>query len=151
KEPVSNWEPEALFISPLAVRIGKDGQATKLLTGGWDPVKKTGGLRVRPATGGETSVEVLKNEAGKTLLPTVITAFALPEGGDATALLLPVGFDTEGRRYELRLLAPSGTRKLTLKGFNPQQPVLIASPNGRFVAVAGFNDNRVEVYDTTGL
>ncbi len=57
------------------------------------------------------------------------------------------GRGADGRQYELRLVTPKGQPGVTLTGFHPQQPVLSASPDGRFLAVAGFKDNRVEVYD----
>ena len=145
-----NWEPKALLISPLAVRIGKDGTATELLNGGYDETRNTGGLNVRPASGGEPKTVPLKGENGRLLLPTALAAFPL-EGGDGTAMLLPVGADADGQRYELRLLTPTAERSVTLGGFHPRRPVLSASPDGRFVAVAGFKDHRVEVYPTAAF
>ena len=145
------WEAEALFISPLAVRVGKDGGATELLTGGYDRARNSGGLNARPAVGGEVTTTALAGDGGRLLLPTAIAALTIEDTGDATALLLPTGSDANGPRYDLRLLLPKAERNVALTGFNAQRPVLAASPDGRYVAVAGFKDNRVEVYDAAQL
>jgi WD40 repeat protein len=140
-------EMEGILISPLAVRPTKDGTAPEWITGGYDPKRNTGGLNVRGSTGAVTTTTL--TSGGKLLLPTAIAAFTIPGTGDSTAALLPVGRGENGQRYELRVLTPKGEASVTRDGFHPQRPVLVASPDGRFLALGGFRDNRIEVFDTT--
>jgi hypothetical protein len=142
-------DPEALRISALAVRV-KNGQVTELLNSGANPNGKTGGLQTRSVSGGAVTTTMLKSE-GRLLLPAAIAAFNVEGKGDATAVLLQVGRDATGGRYELRLLTPKGDGSVTRSGFLPQPPVMAASSNGRFLALAGFRDNHVEVVDTAAL
>jgi hypothetical protein len=58
------------------------------------------------------------------------------------------------RRAELRLLGPDDAtqRRVELTGVRAANlPVLTASGDGRFAAVGGFTDHRVEVYDVAAL
>ena len=144
----------APYNSPLAVRRDKDRAVTELLLGGYhvdaEVSKHAGLLTVRAPTGEEKSATKLPADANHLALPVGVAA-----AGDATAVLARVGKIAppriEWQRYELRLLGAPDAKPVPLDGLTNPEPVLTASPDGKFVAVAGFADNRVEVYDTTAL
>ena len=94
----------------------------------------------------------LTAEAGRIHYPLAIAALSLKGAGDATAVLTqvdPPPAGSVGRPLRLQLLDKDKTlgKMLSLAGDTSQVPSMVASPEGRFLAVAGFSDNRVEVYD----
>jgi WD40 repeat protein len=140
----SAWsDAERIITSPLSMRVA-DGQAVELVHSGFDTKLGTG-LNITSAAG-ETRSEKLTDAKGR---PT--TPHGIATAGDATALLIPDGTDAARLlQYEMRLVTPKGSQSVTLSGC-PRVPVLSASPDGRFLAVAGFADNRVEVYGVAAL
>ena len=153
--------PDTFFNAPLAVRVGKGG-ATEVISGGVElngAKKNAGRLAVRSADPvGKPERLWLSGEAGATLGPLAVAPLTMKDIGDAIAVLAevdprPVG--AAGRPTQLLLVGPRGGvigKPISLVGVSDQSlPVLAASPDGRFVAVAGFTDNRVEVYNAAAL
>ena len=155
--------PDTIFNVSLAVRAGKGG-ATEVITGGIEfdaKVNKdvySGRLAVRSAANvGEPERLWLTGGDKDTIVPLAIAVLPL-KAGDATAVLaqvVPPPAGTVGRATQLRLLdARDGAigKPRTLTGVSEvSPPVLAASPDGKFVAVAGFSDNHVEVYTAATL
>ncbi len=146
--------PDGLRNTALALRTGPDGAARELVSGAL--VGKSWGLVVRPAdppAAGKT-IPLPGNNKDEFFLP-----LALAPVGDATAALLqilPQPARTVGRVAELRLVGADGATKgrMSLKGMagdNGALPSVAASPDAKWVAVAGFADNRIEVYDAAAL
>lgn len=144
---------------PLAVRVGNDGSAKQLLTSSYDIEKRAGRLTARDTdpVGNPRFTDFPGTATRAGPLPLALVPLTVAGLGESTAVILrdtnaPAG--SVEVAYELRLLGEGG------KNANPvalgampisATPVLAASRNGRFVAVGGFADNRVEVYDTTKL
>ncbi len=148
---------EAAYNGPLGVRVGKDG-ASEIITAGFSTAGKTGQLAVRAADPvGKERIVRLAGSPGQFLLPLAIAPLPVKGVGDATAVLVrispkPAGATT--RPTELRVLGPDGGT-LPVVGLpritDEMSPVLATSPDGRFLAVGGFLDHHVEVYETTSL
>lgn len=146
--------PEAAYNSTLAVR--RAGDAAAVITGGFhykaaqpnSPAENYGLLTVRPAGGGKDQVIKLQPN----VLPRAVVALP-PDSGLAAAFVevsppagaaeLPARLGLIGGGAVADLVPLSGV------ALPPSLPVLAASPDGRFVAVAGFADHRVEVYEVT--
>jgi WD40 repeat protein len=144
----------APFNSPLATRVGKNGVA-ELICGGFDPARRAGVLALRDPSGAAKKVVPLEAGAGELVVPLAVAALPVKGVGDCTAVLsrvrVPEGKGAKWRR-ELRLLTPAGSQAVTPEGMSEGDwPVLAASPDGRFLAVGGFADNRVAVYDAAAL
>lgn len=151
--------PEGVVNFPLVVRHDKDGRAAEIITTSYDLQKNQGRLTIRAAEPiGNERVTPLPGGPGRAgPLPLGVATLTLSGVGDTTALLLrdtnvpPGGAAVP---HELRLVGAGGKTlaAVPLSGVSARAPsVLAASPDGRFLAVAGFTDNRVEVYDTTKL
>ncbi len=148
---------DAAYNGPLAVRVGKAG-ATEVVTAGFQTTGNFGQLAVRAADPmGKEKVVRLVGQPGQFLLPLAIAPLTVKDVGDAAAVLVrvtpkPVG--ATSRPTELRLLGPAGDARIivSLTGISDESaPVLAASPDGRYVAVGGYSDNRVEVFATADL
>jgi WD40 repeat protein len=138
------WHDDGKFNSTLAVRWGKTGAVEELVTGGyvWG---KGGGLTVRAPDG---TVKEAFSAAGPLHLPLGLAALTVG-GAPSTAVLFRIA-TPDGLKNELRLIGPGAS--VALVGMNENlKPVLSASRDGRFLAVGGFTDNRVEVYDVAAL
>ena len=95
---------------------------------------------------------------GQSLLPLAVAVLDVRGTGASTAVLarvrVPAGSGVEWR-HELHLVDSRGgalgkpVPLADVTGAPP--PVLAAAPDGRYVAVAGFTDNRVEVYDAANV
>ncbi len=123
----------------------------KLVSAGF--VGRAGQLALRPAARPADAPPVpLTGEKNEFLYPLALAAV-----GDATAVILlksPPPAGTTGRTDELRLVAADGTAKtrVPLKGVSTGgMPVIAASADAKWVAVAGFADDRIEVYDAAAL
>jgi len=143
--------PDGLRTVALALRTGPDGAARELVSGAF--VDNSWGLAARPAAPPAAGKLLpLSEKNNEFFLP-----LALAPVGEATAAVLqlftqPPG--TTGRVIELRLVAADGTAKarVALKGVAAGGlPSVAASPDGKWVAVAGFDDNRIEVYDAVAF
>jgi hypothetical protein len=147
------WLPDGFYNSALAVRHNRDGTVTQLISGAFHLDRSAGALTLRAPDG--TAKDVIE-------LPGAPDTFVLPDGlaalgaGDTTAVLARVRALGPGGtvrfHHELRVLdGARSTARITLDGMpDTGMNVLAASPDGRFVAVAGFVDNRVEVYEMGG-
>ena len=134
---------------PLAVRVGKAG-AEQIISGGL--VDAGGQLVFRPADPPADGKPVRLGAAGQYHLPV-----AAATAGDGTAVVawdLPTANPPDRPiAPALWLLGPNGgfLSRTPLTGADTKTvPPLAASPDGRCVAVAGFADNRIEVYDADG-
>lgn len=149
--------PEGSFNSPLALRVGENG-ARELIAAGFV------GYGGPPANAyGEVAFWVLDGSPVKSPLkyPPVNGTYYMPIGvaaaGDTTAVLLENTDrpqESMVRPTDLLLVRPgAATRRIPLTGLSQLPefvPTLAASPDGRFVAVGGFTDYRVEVYPVAG-
>ncbi len=136
----------------LAVRVDKDGNTTEILSGGF--VGAAGQIVARPANSlAEGKPIPLPGDAGKIYLPVAMSAV----GSHTAALLyvLPPPTGSSGRATELRLIGDTGQTlgRIALTGIvnGGPPPVLAVSPDRRFIAVCGFSDNRIEIYDAASL
>jgi len=143
--------PDGIGNVALALRTDKAGATKELLSGGF--VGRAGRFVPRPADLSAAGTPVpLTGDNDQFCFPLALTAV-----GDATAVLVqlaPPPAGTIGRAAELRLVGADGTTRgrVALKGVGAGSlPSLAASPDGRFVAVAGFADDRIEVYDAAAL
>ncbi|HYH69164.1 MAG TPA: hypothetical protein VD866_31005, partial [Urbifossiella sp.] len=143
--------PDGLRTVALALRTGPDGAARELVSGA--VVGAYWGLAARPAAPPVAGrLLPLSEKNNEFFLP-----LALAPVGETTAAVLqrfPQPPGTTGRVSELRLVAADGTAKgrVTLKGVAASGlPSVAASPDGKWVAVAGFDDDRIEVYDAAAL
>jgi WD40 repeat protein len=144
---------------PLAVRVQKGGGASEILSTSFDMQKGIGRVTARDADPvGKDRVTELPGAPGRAgPLPMALATLTVEGFGEATALVVrdvnrrPAGAPAP---HELLLLGPAGRNlppvPLTDLPAN-SRPVLAASPNGKFLAIAGFFDNRIEVYDTARL
>jgi WD40 repeat protein len=149
------------FNSFLAVRPGPDGAPKELLSGGFVnhiPVTgqpQFGQVVARPADGGDPTRDPHRfpSEGGFHYLPRGVAA-----AGDATVAVVeidpkPVNSGT-GRPAELRFIDAQGKRRppVPLRGVSARVfPAVVGSPDGKWVAVSGFADHRVEVYAAAAL
>jgi hypothetical protein len=149
----SEWLPEGVYNGALAVRV-KDGAVVELISGGYHP-GRGGELTVRSAAReGSRAVRLAAPEGKRQLLPVALAALDVKGVGDSTAVLARIEIRGEDYyRHELRLVTPAGEGKpVHLLDTTKSVPaVLAASPDGRFVAVTGFHDRRIEVYDAARL
>jgi hypothetical protein len=142
--------PEVPFTSALAVRTANEraaqlitGGATRLTTRGTDPVGNAGVVR-------------LSAPADQFAVALAVAALNV-KGAETTAALVRTYSRRDGSvagPTELRLLDRNGVGlgSVSLLGMAAESsPILAASPDGRFVAVGGFADHRVEVYDAAAL
>ncbi len=137
----------AALTAPLAVRAGAE-----VITGGYRPDQRRGELTVRGPDGTALRTTPLTGKAGQIVLPVAVAP--LGAKGAATAVLSRVISGAGAPQHELRLIAPGAVPPIELAGIDAsRRPVLslAASPDGKFVAVAGFADNRVEVYDVAAI
>ena len=139
----------------LAVRQGKAGPADLISTGfvnlGVAGRPQYGQLVVRPANGGEERTIKFPFADGKHFLPLAV----LPVG-DGYAVLFETAPPEAGnpRPAVLRLLSADGSVRgeAVIAKLSPAfLPSLAASADGKTLAVAGFDDHRVEVLDTAAL
>ncbi|MBM3982522.1 MAG: hypothetical protein FJ304_20075 [Planctomycetes bacterium] len=150
-EPNSKRVADAVLNGPLTVRVEK-GTVTRLVSGGYSLDKRGGVLIARDAAGAETGVTLLPTGADEAALPIRAAALDLKGTGPATAVLARVLVPDAPARHELRLHTDKWSKPAVLNGLSEARlNVLAASPDGRFVAVAGFADNRVEVYEAEAL
>src|SRR5579883_802839 len=142
---------DGLFNYTLAVRNGAEGVG-ELITGGFHLKTNSGGLTLRQATGTEKEFVKIEGEPGERVLPMAIAALDVKGVGASTALIARVLPKQGEFRHELRLLTAGKQQTVVLTGiYTTRIPVLAASPDGRFIAVAGFTDNRVEVHNSAAL
>lgn len=142
--------PDGLRTVALALRTGAKNE---LISGA--VVAPNWGIVTRPADApGAGKTAALTGQRGEFFLPLAVA----PVGAGTAALvqILPHPDKTPGRVAELRYVGPDGTTtgRMTLKGVanDPNAlPALAASPDGKWVAVAGFADHRIEVYDAAAL
>lgn len=142
------------FHYPLALRT-EQGTATQLISGSFanfgarDP---HGEIAIRPVGNlGKPHPIPLPSQDKLAYLPR-----ALAGAGETLGTLVEIagGPQSADRPTELRLLAKDGQElgKTPIAGLSRQfLPVLAASPDGKTLAVAGFTDHRVELYDATSL
>jgi WD40 repeat protein len=150
-EPKSARVADAVLNGPLTVRVEK-GSVTRLVTGGYSLDKRGGVLIQRDAAGAETAVTVLPSGADEFALPIRTAALDVKNVGSATAVLARVLVPNAGTRHQLLLHTDEWKKPVVLNGISTARlNVLAASPDGRFLAVAGFADNRVEMYDAAAL
>jgi hypothetical protein len=145
----ATWLKDVAFNSPLAVRFDGAGAAAEVITAGYDHERKSGGLTVRDASGLPREFVPVAGAADEAFLPLGIAT--LRDG--RTAVLSNVASNkVPGQRYELRVTGAKGEPKVELPGMTgAHRPVLATSPDGALVAIAGFADNRIEVYETAAL
>ena len=150
---------DTMYNAPLAVRVGKGG-AAELISAGVEQngAEFAGRLAVRTADPlGKPERLWLTAPAGSIHVPLAIAPLSLKEPGDATAVLIQVDprpAGEVGRPLRLQFVDSRGNtlgKVHPLAGDPGQVPSLAASPDSRFVAVAGFSDNRVEVYDAAAF
>ena len=144
---------DGAFNRALALRLGADGSPRELWSGGFhNPggADQGGRLTVRPVgqpAGGRPIA--FPPEGTAHFLPRLVAA-----GGDTVAVVVePSGQDKVNRSAELRLLAPDGATRGRVRLAGMVQsllPVVTVSPDGRWVAVGGFADHRIEVYRAAG-
>lgn len=145
---------EPLYNGPLAVRV-VDGQATALVTAGYR--EKVGGQLVVRGTDpvGEAQAMNFAAQPRQGVLPlavAVATGKGAPRTTAALVELSPKNIDTIGRPTELRLFVADKNATVPLTGVSEERlPVLAVSPDGRYAAVGGFADHRVEVYELAAL
>ncbi len=149
--------PDVPLNAPLAVRV-VNKQAAEVITGGFDVINGKGRLGFRATDPvGDPRTLPLSAPQGQAALALAVAPITLPDKQDLTAVLLelaprPVG--TTDRRTELRLLSRNGETvgSVTLKDIsNEIPPVMAVSPDGQFVAIGGFTDHRVEVYEAASI
>lgn len=135
----------------LALRPGPDGAPRELVSAAF--VNPKGRLMLRPVAAPANGRDVdLTGDKDQFNYP-----LALAPVGDATAVILlslPKVGSAAPRTNELRLVAADGTTKarVPLTGVAAGTlPTVAASPDGKWVAVAGFTDDRIEVYDAAAL
>ncbi|HVK12978.1 MAG TPA: hypothetical protein VM597_29765 [Gemmataceae bacterium] len=148
--------PDGAFNLPLAFRPGRQGAAAIVSGGFWNEPggsPASGRLVVRPADGqGAVQSVAFPKKGDIHFLP-----LALAPAGESLAVLLESTAkpDRPGDRpTELLLLGPDDAtqRRVGLTGVSvASRPALASSRDGRFVAVGGFTDRRVEVYDVAAL
>lgn len=142
----TTWFADAVFNGPLAAR------GAQIVTGGYDLQQRGGALIVRDATGERKSAVPLPVGTGEAALPLRIAALDVKDAGPATAVFARVLVPDAAPRHELQLRTKDWAKPVVLDGVDPGRlNVLTASPDGRFLAVAGFADNRVEVYDAKAV
>ncbi len=150
--------PDLAFNFSLGVRVGKDGAAAQVITAGYDAKLSASRLAIRAADpiGAEKAVALGKQDNQK-LIALGIAPLTVPEVGEATAVLVRIDTQRDAatvRTHELRLLGKTGQTiaRTALGGIaEGMLPLLTASPDGRFLAVGGFADHRVEVFDAATL
>ena len=146
---------DGAFNRALALRLGPDGSPRELWSGGFQNLgtgkNEHGRLTIRPLDRPADGRAVAFGGGKQFYLPLTVAI-----GGDTAAALFEVfpPPDKQYRATELRFLAPDGVtrRGVALRGvaLAPGVPVLAASPDGKWVAVGGFADHRVEVYSAAG-
>jgi hypothetical protein len=151
----AEWLQDGRNNAALAVRFNREGAVSQIITGAFHTSKGAGGLMIRAPDGAVKDLIPLPGRSDEFVLPIGLAALD-GKSGPATAVLarilvtaenIPVRF-----RHELRFVSAGGVRITELDGIAATgKRVLAASPDARFVAVAGFTDNRVEVYETTSL
>lgn len=127
--------PDLAANSTLSVRF--NGASAELLSGGFGA---KGGINVR-ADGKPLRFDPFAD--GDSCLPVGLAATAR---GTASLVRIVAG---KGLRYEVRLLAPNAV-PVPVAGV-VGEPVFAASADGRFAAVAGLSDNRVEIHSLAAL
>ncbi|MFM8274427.1 MAG: WD40 repeat domain-containing protein, partial [Gemmata sp.] len=144
-------ELDAAYNSVLLARAEKDG-IEGIVTGGYDVKRKSGGLTVRAPNGATKSFEPISGKPGEATLPVAVAGLLVgAKGQEKSAVATVVQLRTTAeRRHELRLMPAGKAEPIALVGAG-LAPMLSASLDGRFVAVAGFSDNRVEVYDAAAI
>lgn len=139
----------------LAVRRDRDGAVTAIVSGGFWNTPATGAygrLVVRPTDGTAERVIPFPRTAGVHYLPLAVAAV-----GDSLVTLLETTAAPERageKSAELRLLSPDSTTvyRVPINGLSASKvPILTPSRDGRFVALAGFVDHRVEMFEVAAL
>jgi WD40 repeat protein len=131
------------FNQALALRLAPDGKPRDLWSGGY---QETGQIDVRPINNLKSSTAVAFPPDPSPNLPRSVAL-----GGETVAVAVqhPPEKDDTTVRAELRLLDLQGKKRFSkpLEGL-AFVPAVSASPDGRWVAVRGFADHHVEIYDT---
>ncbi|MCI0704811.1 MAG: hypothetical protein L0241_27450, partial [Planctomycetia bacterium] len=148
--------PAGAFNSTLAVRIDNTKAVTEVITGGVQLEKRIGALTFRTPAGKEKLVKTFPAPApGEVIYPVALAAVNVKDIGEVTAFVgrekAPPG--AGNWQHKLHFLSPRGAvEPVPLPGMREStSPVLTASADGQFIAVGGFTDNRVEVYNTADL
>ena len=143
------WFDDGRLNFPLAVKVGKTG-AEQIISGGF--VQTSGQLAFRSAQSPADGQVVPLGGAGQFYLPLAVAV-----AGDSTAMavrVLPPQGMQQAAKTELWLLDASrrAVGRVALSGDDlTAPPPLAASPDGKWIAVGGFADNRIEVYDAGAL
>lgn len=143
------WFDDGRLNFPLAVKIGKTG-AEQVISGGFG--QTSGQLVFRSAASPADGQAVPLGGAGQFYLP-----LAAAVAGDSTAVavrVLPPQGAQQAAKTELWLLDANrrAVGRVALRGDDlTAPPPLAASPDGKWIAVGGFTDNRIEVYDAVAL
>jgi WD40 repeat protein len=143
--------PDGAFNLPLTVRHGRQG-TIDIVSGGFWNAPASGRLVVRP-TGEAAERTIAFPKKGEVhFLPLAIASV----GRSLAVLLESTAKQSKPgeRSAEFRLLGPddSTRRQIELSGISAAaHPVLAASRDDRFVAIGGFIDHRVEVYNVAAL
>jgi len=143
---------DGAFNLPLAVRGDANG-AKEIVSGGFRNYKlagqpQHGRLTVRPVAGGEARTINFLQADGKSLLPLAVIAV-----GDSLAVLLETNSASGEPATELQLISAGQPKvRVPLGGLsNKFVPALTATGDGKRLAISGFSDNRVELYDVATL
>jgi WD40 repeat protein len=149
-------EKEASF--PLAVRLGAEGDVQEIVSTSYDLASRAGRVSTRTIDQlAKPRVQELTGAAGRNgPVPLAVATLRLPQFGESTAVICR---DTnqpaseESLPCELRLLGERDHTRIVSLGTMPRSSVavLAASPDGRFLALAGHADNRIEIYSTEKL
>ncbi len=153
---VSPFDDGALNL-PLGVRRGPKGSAVEVISGGFtnfgiEGQRQFGRLSIRSLIDGESRTIDFPFADGKHTLP-----LAVATAGQSLAALLettPAPAGATNRPTELRLFGSKDElkAKVELTGVDRRGvPFLTASPDGRFLAVGGFANQRLEVFDVAAL
>lgn len=147
---------DGAFNRAVAVLPGADGKPARVVTGGFANFGVVGAVQqgqvaVRDLTGGNARAIGFPPVGGTHFLPLA----AAPAGAAVALLLERSGAAAAARPTDLTLIDPDTgglVATLGLTGVDPTYlPVLAAAPKGDVLAVAGFRDNRVEVYAAADL